>query len=224
MNNLQAVLWDMDGTLVDTEVLWDKAIFSTMENLGSPLSEEDRAKTVGLSMPDLISALRRFSNLPDTDSARCAIENGIFEKMVSLYRSEMTWQPGARELMVEIHEAGFPQALVTNTQRNLTDVALQTIGADYFEASVCGDEVPHGKPAPDPYEKAARMLGYDPASCFVLEDSRTGIASGVAAGCAVIGVPSDDPLKPGAGYTLWETLDGITLATLREFFESTRAH
>lgn len=219
MNKLKAVLWDMDGTLVDTEILWDKAIYSTMDDLGSPLSEDDRAKTIGLSMPDLVSALHGFSNLPDSPAARSDIERGIFEKMVALYRSEMAWRPGARELMTEIHHAGFPQALVTNTQRNLTNVALQSIG-DYFEASVCGDEVPQGKPAADPYRKATQMLGYNPASCLVLEDSQTGISSGVAAGCTVIGISSGDPLKKEVGCTLWDSLEGVTLADLQQFFET----
>jgi len=220
VTTLNAVLWDMDGTLVDSEVLWDKAIYSTMEDLGSPLSPADRAKTVGLSMPDLITALRGFSALPDTEASRKAIEGGIFEKMVLLYQTEMDWQPGAHELMMEIHEAGFPQALVTNTQRNLTDVALRRIGAGYFQASVCGDEVSAGKPAPDPYKKAAELLGFEPASCLVLEDSKTGVAAGVSAGCTVIGIPSDNPLPEGEGYTLWSTLEGVTFADLKEFFET----
>lgn len=214
MTSLQAVLWDMDGTLVDSEILWDKAIYSTMEELGSPLSPANRAQTIGLSMPDLIIALHSFSTLPDTVDAKKSIEDGINSKMIELYQTELAWRPGAQELMQELSAAGVPQALVTNTQRFLTDEALRKIGTQHFHASVCGDEVAQGKPAPDPYVKAAQLLGVAPSDCLVLEDSVTGIAAGVSAGCHVIGIPSENPLKEGDGYVVWDSLDGVSVSDL----------
>ena len=83
--------------------------------------------------------------------------------------------------------------------------------------SVCGDEVPSGKPAPDPYLRAAELLSVSPRECLVVEDSMTGIASGRAAGCHVLGIRTENPLTPGDGYDIWESLTGVTLTDLQRY-------
>jgi HAD superfamily hydrolase (TIGR01509 family) len=108
-----------------------------------------------------------------------------------LFDAGLPWLPGARELLERLMAAGVPMALVTNTRRQLTERALNSIGRQYFSVTVCGDEVARPKPAPDPYRRAAELLGFDPAQCLAIEDSVTGTAAAEAAGCPVLVVPND---------------------------------
>jgi beta-phosphoglucomutase-like phosphatase (HAD superfamily) len=111
-----------------------------------------------------------------------------------------------------------PTALVTTTPRRLAAVVLahlaEDLGGDPFGVSVCGDEVPARKPDPAPYRQAMTALGVDPAGCVVIEDSLAGVTSGLAAGAAVLGVPSLQPLAPAPGLTLRDSLEGVDLAVL----------
>lgn len=216
MSSLKAVLWDMDGTLVDTEVLWDKAIYGAMEDVGAPLTPEQRVLTIGMSMDNLLETLAGFAG-GTSDDLTGIINDKIITSMGELYQTEMQWQPGAREIIQEIRAAGIPQALVTNTQRVLTDLALRKVGKENFAVSVCGDEVAAGKPAPEPYLRAAELLSLSPHDCLVVEDSMTGITSGRAAGCHVLGIRTENPLAPGEGYDIWESLAGVTLADLQRY-------
>lgn len=109
----------------------------------------------------------------------------------------------------------MPTALVTSTERALTEVALDTIGRDFFDVTVCGDEVDgRNKPLPDPYLKAARLLGVEPADCVAVEDSPTGSASAAAAGCTVLVVPCDVEVPIGPGMVSRETLVGLDVPAL----------
>ena len=109
----------------------------------------------------------------------------------------LPWCDGARELLEALAAEGTPMALVTNTQRALADRALNSIGRQYFSATVCGDEVPRGKPAPDPYLRAAELLGLQPDECLAIEDSVTGTAAAESAGCPVLVVPNDVAVPRG---------------------------
>ena len=219
MSTLSAVLWDMDGTLVDTEVLWDKAIYTTMQDIGAPLTPAQRALTVGMSMDSLLHFLAEYAG-SDDDTLITTLNDTIVAAMGELYQTEMQWQPGAEELIGAVRAAGIPQALVTNTQRVLTDLALMTVGRENFAVSVCGDEVPAAKPAADPYLRAAKLLGVPPAECLVVEDSMTGIRSGLGAGCRVLGIRTENPLEPGEGYDIWDSLAGVTLADFKAYMSS----
>ena len=129
------------------------------------------------------------------------------------------WRPGAQELLVAVHDAGVPAALVTSTHRRLTEIALDTLGRTQFKATVCGDEVTHPKPAPDPYLRAADLLGVDPRSCVAIDDSPLGITSAEAAGCAVLAVPSEVPIAPAPTRTVCPTLAGLTVDDLAALLE-----
>lgn len=126
------------------------------------------------------------------------------------------WRPGAKDALNLVRDAGLACALVTNTKRSLTEFGLDTLGRDYFDISVCGDEVPEGKPAPDPYLRAASLLGVDPAHCVAVEDSPTGSAAAAAAGCALIVVPCEIPVPPAPGRVHRDSLVGLTVAHLEE--------
>jgi len=133
-----------------------------------------------------------------------------------LFDGGLPWCDGARELLDTLADEDVPMALVTNTRRALTERALDSIGRHYFAASVCGDEVTHAKPAPDPYQQAAARLGFDPAQCLAIEDSVTGAASAEGAGCPVLVVPNDVDVPASPRRRHVASLRGLNAIRLRE--------
>jgi HAD superfamily hydrolase (TIGR01509 family) len=207
-----AVLWDMDGTLVDTEKLWTVSLADTAEWLGGRLGPAAREAMVGGNMTSTLDIL--FADLglaPDPARQAEAVE-WLSRRTAELFAAGMEWRPGAREALRTVRSAGWPTALVTNTGRALTELALDTIGREFFTASVCGDEVPHGKPAPDPYLRAAELLGVAPGRCLAVEDSPTGALAAESAGAAVLVVPCEVPVPAGPARRQRASLVGLTVA------------
>jgi HAD superfamily hydrolase (TIGR01509 family) len=191
MGGMRAVLWDMDGTLVDSEKLWDVALQELYRRRGGEMSAEVRESTVGGSAENVMAIVYAdLGVVADAESTAREID-WLHEYTGELFAAGLPWQPGARELLDALAAEGVPMALVTNTRRDLTEQALESIGRHYFSATVCGDEVPSGKPAPDIYLRAADMLGLEPWQCLAVEDSVTGTTAAESAGCAVAVVPSE---------------------------------
>jgi HAD superfamily hydrolase (TIGR01509 family) len=211
VSGLAAVLFDMDGTLLDSEKVWDIALDDLAHYLGGELSDAARRRMVGSSLARSIAIMHDDLGIDADPESSGAF---LLERAEELFRTSLVWKPGARELLVAVHEAGVPAALVTSTHRRLTEIALDTIGREYFAATVCGDEVAHPKPAPDPYLRAAELLDVPPADSVAIEDSPLGIASAEAAGCVVLAVPSEVPLEAVPGRTVVPSLEGITVADL----------
>jgi len=215
-----AVLFDMDGTLVETEQSWGEALAALARRRGGEISSTARAATVGTSMPVALGILYADLGLP-ADEARLAADTAwVLDLMVDLLAADLEWQPGARELLAEVRDAGVPTALVTTTPRRLADPLIgrmaDDLGAMPFDVTVCGDEVPALKPDPAPYRQAMAALGVDPAGSVVIEDSPSGAAAGLAAGAAVLGVPSLQPIPPAPGLVLRDSLAGVGLAELAD--------
>jgi HAD superfamily hydrolase (TIGR01509 family) len=210
---LAAVLFDMDGTLVNSEPLWEETLHELAAELGGTLSDAARASMVGTDMATSMTILHADLGQPWRDIAASGLR--ITELTERLFARGLPWRDGARELLAECRSSGLPLALVTSTERRLVEVALQTLGRDTFEVVVCGDEVSHTKPHPAPYLRAAELLGVDVTRCVAIEDSPTGVRSAVAAGAAVLGVPGDVVLAPELGATLAPSLTGVDLAFLR---------
>ena len=187
---MRAVLWDMDGTLVDSEKLWDISMRALYERLGGVLTPQVRAATIGGSTDSVMRIV--FADLGiDPDPAEMAqTADWLLGYTGQLFDRSLPWCDGARELLEALAAEGTPMALVTNTHRALTERALNSIGRQYFSATVCGDEVQRAKPAPDPYRRAAALLGQTPRGCLAIEDSITGTASAESAGCPVLVVPN----------------------------------
>lgn len=210
-----AVLWDMDGTLVDSEKLWDVALYEAAEWLGGPLSASQRAALVGANMTTTSRYLLELANREPSEDAVAEVAEWIRLRAMSLFADELPWRPGARDALESVRAAGIRCALVTSTERSLTELALDTIGRDFFDATVCGDEVDGlNKPHPEPYLRAARLLGADPGRCVAVEDSPVGTRSAVAAGCTVLVVPCDVRVESGPRRTIRSSLVGVDAATI----------
>jgi HAD superfamily hydrolase (TIGR01509 family) len=212
-SRLGAVLFDMDGTLVDSEKVWDVGLHELAARYGAALSAAARARMVGTSMIESMDILHTDIDQPwrDADDSVRWLEMRVSD----LFAAGLIWRPGARALLAAVRTAGIPTALVTATRRALVDVALTTIGAANFDVVVCGDEVDQTKPHPEPYRTAAALLGASTASCVAIEDSPTGIESARAAGCVVVAVPCEVVLTELAGVTVVESLTDVDLDVLR---------
>ncbi len=136
----------------------------------------------------------------------------------TLFDSGLPWCDGAKELLDALAAEGTPMALVTNTQRALTEHALKSIGNHYFSATVCGDEVANGKPEPDPYLRAAALLGLTPQECLAVEDSVTGTAAAERAGCPVLVVPNDVEVPGGSHRRHVSSLARVDVDDLRGIY------
>lgn len=215
MDGLAAVLWDMDGTLVDSEKLWDIALYEAAQWLGGMLTPEQRGSLVGTDIAATARYLLRLTGHPIEDGTIAEVEEWIRARTLSLFADELPWQPGAREALSAVRAAGLPCALVTSTERPVTELALDTIGREFFDVTVCGDEVGGlTKPHPEPYRKAARLLRVDTRACVAVEDSPVGTESAVTAGCTVLVVPGAVPVEPGPGRVIRSSLVGVDAVVL----------
>ncbi len=212
-----AVLWDMDGTLVDTEPYWIRAEHDIVEEHGGTWSDEFAHQLVGNDL--MVSAQFIRDNSPITwDPVRIVDE--LLARVVSQVREHVPWRPGARELLAALGDAGVPNALVTMSWRSLADAVVEALPAGSFAVVVTGDEVPHGKPHPAPYHRAAVLLGVQPGACVAIEDSPTGVRSAVAAGVPTVAVPHVVAVPPTPGAVHVGTLDGMSPARLAELAAS----
>lgn len=211
-----AVLWDMDGTLIDSEPIWDVAVADLAARLGIVLTAELRESTLGNSLDDALTKVFDAAGIPVAQRDHAGQARWLLDHVADLFTAGLPWRTGAPEALDMFAAVGVPMALVTNTVRELTDVALKTLGRDRFAAQVCGDEVPRAKPAPDPYLRAAQLLGVPPGRCLVVEDSPTGAAAAAAAGCPTMIVPSAIPVIAGPGQVCRESLVGLTPADVAD--------
>ncbi|MDT5008774.1 MAG: hypothetical protein QOH57_391 [Mycobacterium sp.] len=215
---MRAVLFDMDGTLVDSEKLWDISLAALYDHHGGVLTPEVRQSMVGGSAEDTIRTVYTDLGLELDPAAMAESDRWLHSYTAELFDGGLPWCDGAKELLEALCAEGTPMALVTNTQRELTARALDTIGRQYFSATVCGDEVAHGKPAPDVYLQAAALLGLPPSACLAVEDSVTGTAAAESAGCPVLVVPNDVEVPRGPRRHHISSLAGVGLADLRRVF------
>ncbi|KAB1503641.1 HAD family phosphatase [Corynebacterium sp. 320] len=221
---MKAIVWDMDGTLVDSEPLWGIATYEMSEKMGARITEDVRAQTVGGTTENTVRLCAAFNDLTLTPEEEADWAQWMFDRVGELLSKELEFRPNIPELLAEANQRNIPMALATNTTRSLTALALNTINEDHFHFTVCADEVDAGKPAPDLYLTAAKALGVDPGDCLVLEDSTAGMQAGLAAGCRVLGVPTEDDVAiPDGVPTISElagqnTLAGMSIADLEDMF------
>ena len=217
---LQAVLWDMDGTLVDTEPVWIAAEYELAAKAGATWSEEHGIDLIGRDLLDSGQYIRDHMGLDLT--AEQVVEE-LLDRVVDVVSGGLSWCPGARELLTEQAEAGVPAALVTMSYRRLAQAVVDGLPAGTFGAVVVGDEVTRGKPHPEPYLRAARLLDADPPRCVAIEDSRPGVQSAQAAGCHVLAVPTHQGIPDAPKRAVHQSLRSVRLADLERMLDGSVA-
>jgi len=206
-----AVLWDMDGTLVDTEPYWIQTEFAIAEQYGGQWSREDALTLVGNDLVESGRYIKKRMGLAQTPEE---IVEMLLDGVVARVQEAVPWQPGARELLADLHDRGVRCALVTMSYQRFVAPILARLPAETFSAIVTGDQVTNGKPHPEPYETAAAALGVPPRECLAIEDSNTGAKSAEAAGCTVLVVENHVPVLAGERRVFRPTLAGMTVADL----------
>ncbi|WP_431712096.1 HAD family hydrolase [Glutamicibacter uratoxydans] len=220
----QAVLWDMDGTLIDTEPYWMAGEANLVAEFGGSWSSEQAHALVGAALPDAARVLQeagvKLSVREIIDSLSAEVIAGIKTKLI--------WRPGALELLAKISAAGIPQALVTMSERSIVNDFLAQLPGSYFDVTVAGDEVRAGKPHPEPYLRGIELLSekfeqrLNPASCVGFEDSLPGITAASSAGLYAVLVPN--ATDPGVGrWRRLESLEHLTLSDLETWLEPINA-
>lgn len=218
--NPAAVLWDMDGTLVNTEPYWIAAETELIESFGGTWTHEEALQLVGSGL----MASAQILQAKGVDLPAPEIVDRLTDRVLQqLVEFGIPWRPGARELLVELREQGIPTALVTMSISRMAHHIADRLGFVGFDAVVSGDDVIESKPHPEPYLRGAKLLGVDPADCLAIEDSEPGIRSAVAAGVVTIGVPFIVDLPDDVAHVLWPTLDGRTIADLAAVFSAVEA-
>ena len=209
----------MDGTLVDTEPYWMAAETELVGSFGGTWTETDALQLVGSGLWHSARVLQGKGVTLSEDEIIDRMTNRVLERV----DVEVPWRPGSRELLQELVELGVPTALVTMSIRRMAEQVTKSLGFPAFEVIVAGDNVTHSKPHPEPYLLAAEALGVNAADCVALEDSAPGVASAIAAGAVVIGVPMHIPLTASDDHDLWDTVDGKTANDLFELFAARRS-
>ena len=211
MTTVEAVLWDMDGTLVDTEPYWMVAEHAIVEEHGGRWTDELAKSCVGNDL--LVSARYIKENSTITWTPEQIVEE-LLDRVVPAVRAHVPWRPGARELLLAARAADIPCALVTMSYAVLAQAVVDALPPGTFNVVVTGDLVDRGKPHPEPYLAACRLLGVQPAQCVALEDSPTGVRSAVDAGVPTVAIPHILPVPTRAGSVQVDTLAGIDTAGL----------
>lgn len=214
-----AILFDLDGTLLDSEELWWEAESRTVAAWGGHWTREDQAHCLGGPLERVSAYMAERTGSPLTP---VEIGERILATMEALLRAgQLRWRPGALALLTECRSNGVPTALVSASHRSLLDAVADAVAHEpgmpdpAFDVTVAGDEVNESKPHPEPYWTAAEKLGVDIAECVVIEDSPTGVASGQASGAYVIAVPHIVDIPPAPRRIVVGSLEDVRLEDVR---------
>lgn len=215
-----AVLWDLDGTLVESEGYWALAEQAMADRYPGEWTHEDGLGLTGLSLPVSCQIMRDKMGITDISVPEMIDE--LTDGVLHHLNQKVHWRPGALELAAKLHQAGVRQAIVTMSIRRMAlavrEAAHASTGLEIFDIVVAGDDVENGKPHPEAYLKAAELLGLEAAACVAIEDSLNGLTSAEAAGTRALGVPNVVYLPEQPGRNIWPTLVGVEPHHLNELF------
>ena len=206
-----AVLWDMDGTLVDTEPYWIESEFSLAERYGGHWSREHALSLVGCDLLDAGRYIRQHMRIDLTPEQ---IVEELLDGVVARVRIGVPWRPGAIELLAALRRVDVPCGLVTMSYQRFVAPILERLPPETFHVVVTGDVITQGKPHPEPYLTAAAALGVSASDCIAIEDSTTGVTSAEAAGCMVLVVPNHVMVSAGPRRIFRDSLVGLGVEEL----------
>jgi len=208
MSSARAVLFDMDGLLVDSEPLWTVAETELAARLGGVWNDEVKAACVGHRLDAAVPIILSHYDL---EPLPAVVEDAIQflqRRMVEQFETSLPLHDGGLELLDELRSRGVATALVSSSWRALVDAALRVLGPR-FDTTLAGDEVTHAKPHPEPYLTTCARVGVEPSRAVVLEDAMSGVLSAEAAGCPVVAVPFVAPIEPRPGRWVVPALTDI---------------
>jgi HAD superfamily hydrolase (TIGR01509 family) len=208
-----AVLFDMDGTIIDSEPYWMASEQALAAEHNGTWTANDGLDIIGMDLDESSKLFKDRANIPlEPEEIKNRLTNDVQSKLARA----VPWRPGAKELLLELRKRNVKTALVTMALHRMAQQVVDAIPFDAFDVIVAGDDVTRGKPHPEAYEKAAALLGFHPSKCIAFEDSVTGLTSAEAAGTYAIGIPNiiEIPKKPDR--VLWPTLEGVTFKQLRK--------
>jgi HAD superfamily hydrolase (TIGR01509 family) len=215
-----AVLWDMDGTLIDSEHYWLSSEQELAESWGGKWSSDDGEQLIGMSLYESTSLIKQKVGIDLTPQE---ITDILTDAVTKKLEANIVWRPGVLNLMAELQSLGIKTALVTMSMRRMALSVAERLPGSKFDVVVAGDDVTRGKPHPEPYLKAAELLGVDIRDCIALEDSLTGLASAEASGAIAIGIPNIVRLPEQEGRIVWPTLHGVTVEDFSDLYREKRA-
>ena len=212
---MSAILFDMDGTLIDSEPLWLKAEIEVMAEVGCHWDEQDQINCLGGPAERTERYMQeRSKNIKPYGY----FINRLHEVMKARITNELDLIPNALSLLKECKDSGIKTALVTASSRDLMTIVLKRFPPGTFDVVVSGDDVEKSKPDPAPYLLAAKQLSVDILKCVVLEDSLTGVESGLASGAQVIGIPHLVQMKENPSLRIISSLGDIRLSDILAWY------
>lgn len=213
---IEAVLFDMDGTLVDSEPYWLAAETELMAEFGYHWTTADQASCLG---GPLERVGQYMSDLVEGQRDGAYFHHSLVERVSEKFHNEIALVDGGLEILLHVQASRLPMALVSASPRILVHAALESLPDGLFHASVSSSDVKNTKPDPESYLNAAAQLKVNIENCLVVEDSLTGVQSGTASGAWVVAIPHIVPIQPGPRVRLINSLVGETLESLISRFD-----
>jgi HAD superfamily hydrolase (TIGR01509 family) len=209
VTRVDAVLFDMDGLLIDSEPLWTIAEIELAERLGGTWGDDIKTAIIGTRLDVAVPRILEWYDVARGPAEVSSAMESLLARMVELFHERLPLMPGALALVDAVRHLGVPTALVSSSYRVLMDAALDSLGHDRFDTTLAGDEVTEGKPSPEPYLRACELLGVTPSRCVVLEDAMSGVISGETAGATVVAVPWVAPIETTPRRPVVNSLESI---------------
>jgi HAD superfamily hydrolase (TIGR01509 family) len=215
-----AVLFDMDGTLIDSEHHWLSSEQELAASWGANWTSDDGEALIGMSLYQSTKLIKEKLGIDLTPDQITEI---LTDAVIAKLDAQIVWRPGVLELMADLKANGVKTALVTMSTRRMALSVAAKLPVGEFDVVVAGDDVTNGKPHPEPYLLAAEQLGVSVKDCIAFEDSVTGLTSAEASGAIAIGIPNIVQLPEQEGRLIWPTLQGVKVETLAGLHKEKRA-